>query len=336
MTLDEIAKQSYDLARRFYKPGIKSGNKVFIAGAHPAKVQKRNDRMAAAQALPFLRDLGQREITLGLLLRQSGNTAGNCGEMASVAASFLWENHPGTRVTRISLPREVDHTFLILGQAPRPGTTVDSLRNVSRDVPSYVVDVWAGVCCHVSDYPRRFGEQMLKWQAQGKRFLHPERGLVDFNGQGMTDFLAASLTPNDLAAEARQHTENLRAQQATAQFYDLVNMRQQWARTTMSAARNAWHAAPPHMKASASRQYSETQAMVRHATDPARMALDYYRAHILATMERGIRQLPRIAQTGWVLTVPSPNHPVPGPPRNLYRTTHYTHRVGHGRGSRRR
>jgi hypothetical protein len=286
------ARYAYEQTRNFYSSGVRSSNVVPEQGvADQATVADYTARMARAGGLPDLRDLpDQTTIAMGILLRQSNNTFGNCSHMASVAAASLWEHYSSVPVTRVSLPDAIDHTFLMVGATPPPPPgSLNSLRNCPPNAQSYVVDPWAGLCCHTSEYPGRLEAKMLKWQDTGVRYLDKNNRPRDFRGQDMIDFMNAPMTPLSLEQEKAQHWQRLNTQTATQEYSDWAAQQRSRANKSADEKFKNWQNAPNDQ--TLAQQYREAINMRNAFHQPGYLAMEYYKASALNSKRAEIASL---------------------------------------------
>jgi hypothetical protein len=194
-TSGSVASIAFIQARRWYKGATKSGNKLYFQPAEddatplPEGWAERSRRRGLGRGVadPFIgmvRGLHPNRfddrVAYGVSLRANEVRSGNCSEMSSVALSFA------ARLTRadaplwfVGLERPADHAFMMVGTVPpvpegSPGPVVSDLTHMTAGTTNhidglYVVDVWAGICCHASEYASRFSQQMHEWSGQGKR-----------------------------------------------------------------------------------------------------------------------------------------------------------------------
>lgn len=172
MPTEAQVRECFDLSRAFFKGGAKSQNKTYDAAVNPAKAGDA-DRIFAIGVLHGLpRDQTVDHVTRGDIMRETGNTLGNCLEATSIAASYVAEKLPDVPM-RVANSRGGDHAFLLVGPVPppldRPVRRWSELPN-QRD-GTFVIDVWAGVFCRAREYPALFAAKMQRWQAQGKRIV---------------------------------------------------------------------------------------------------------------------------------------------------------------------
>ena len=169
---EENVESVYQEVRAFFKGGVKAVNKTYDQQIDPAKSERVRTRSNAGALFPKVRDEAPTALMLGDVMRDTGNTWGNCYEAASVAASYFKERMPDVKLTIVTASPG-DHDWLIVGEDPGK-TTVRAFAEVSKDEPVFAVDVWAGICCRVGQYPDEFQETMGKWQDAGKRVVTPD------------------------------------------------------------------------------------------------------------------------------------------------------------------
>jgi len=180
----ELVEKCYDASRKFLKKGAKADNKSYDGNINWPKRVDADQRIEAGKALASIRESNVSYVTLGQLMRETGNTRGDCGEMTGLAASYVAEYMPDVNMAvgwawpiEGHRAMERSHVFLVVGALGNTPATVNELTNASEQERSYVIDVWAGVCCHASDYPEKLQEKMSKWTHDGKivgRVVDPE------------------------------------------------------------------------------------------------------------------------------------------------------------------
>ncbi len=75
--------------------------------------------------------------------------AGNCGEHAAVAYSYLWEHAGGSElglVSRVNCKKPGDHAFIVIGRDPNGDGSV-----ASWGPESLVIDPWGDLICKGTD-----------------------------------------------------------------------------------------------------------------------------------------------------------------------------------------
>jgi hypothetical protein len=118
----------------------------------------------------------------------------------SYAADFAASRTP---LWLVHLAQPADHHFMMIGPRPHhPAGVPPKITDLSylMALPpwdpqaTYVVDVWAGICCHASEYEMRFRAQMQKWSGQLKFVWHFDaEGWVDPAGSYLSGLLAADM-----------------------------------------------------------------------------------------------------------------------------------------------
>jgi hypothetical protein len=212
-----IARDAFVRARAWYKGAEKSGNKAYGGWLRvdeaewPAdladKIRRSRERAAQAQQKIFRTfnalsryDAGM-SAAQGRFIRERELKAGNCDAMTSVAISFAADEIAGaTEIWHVSLGGLADHAFMLVGPAPTlPGDAGVSIRDLNQLTAGvthganalYVVDVWAGICCHASEYEHLFSQQMREWGELRKEVFSPTDGWRDPSTPG---YLEVTLT----------------------------------------------------------------------------------------------------------------------------------------------
>jgi hypothetical protein len=178
--LQALAQQVYDQSRAHYKGGVKGANKrynpkIAFPASMTGKVATRATNAAAFMTAhatapnPWvLRGTGMLSfLGLGNLLLSTRNTFGQCMEMSAVATAFFHRLSHGP--IKIAITHEFDHAFVVIGILPPVRRTMSDLAHARADLDCWVVDAWAGVFCHVSQYLADFRFQARMWNAQGKQ-----------------------------------------------------------------------------------------------------------------------------------------------------------------------
>jgi hypothetical protein len=177
------ARNAYDRTRSLFSLGFKSANKQYAAnsGVSAAKRQRRSVNQLAAN-----NDMNQSSARAGNFtdvqrgnniiarFRQGNAIGGNCVEMSWVALAYFREQSQHTPAHIVCITNPGDHVFLHVG--PVPPTLSSSMParvwNLCSSVPlhwdSYIVDPWAGVCCHTRTYRAEFENKMGKWDSRQK------------------------------------------------------------------------------------------------------------------------------------------------------------------------
>jgi hypothetical protein len=214
------ADYAFRTSRHFFERGDKSDNKAYrpwelVDPAHwPAdladKISGRSeDRRTASDDIKALRamvpSIGPERVAHGRYLRREGMRFGNCGEMTCVALSYAADfSASGTPLWLVRMARPADHHFMLIGPRPHrpdgaPPRIID-LPYLMASAPehpeaTYAVDVWAGVCCHASEYAMRLSAQLQKWSGKGKHvWYNRTKQWVDPAGPYLTGLLQADMT----------------------------------------------------------------------------------------------------------------------------------------------
>lgn len=188
LPIDRKVEECFQESRAFLKGGAKASNKTYDFDQETERAIKAYGRIAASKILYGLREVQSSFVMTGQIMRETGNTFANCHEATCLAA----EKMPNT-LTAVAVSKPTgDHCFLMVGQYPHPGITTDQLTNMPKTTGSYVVDVWAGVCCQTSEYPAQLRDKMMKWQTDHKNIL-TENGQLTPTQWGETTY-SASLT----------------------------------------------------------------------------------------------------------------------------------------------
>jgi hypothetical protein len=169
------ARACYDQARAFYKRQAKSSNKVYRPPADMDKLMRRMSGVMLGISMRRIRGHGLSAIAAGRSLRSSLNTFGNCTEMSCVAISFALEHMQGEPVWICSLENPGDHTFVVVGDPVNiDGSTIEELQSTfNPNLPTYVLDVWCGIFCQVSDFYYDYIRKMKRWTDQHKFVMQP-------------------------------------------------------------------------------------------------------------------------------------------------------------------
>jgi hypothetical protein len=171
--------------RSFYKNGIKSSNKAYTTDQKSLippvpTLQKhvtRNANIAISErALPGHRTAGAEKWTpyvAGGDLLHSGDTAGNCGEMACVALYVA--------ISEQGVPRQEAFLWTLTAQQgwlpPVQGGfghSVAFLGSINDVDNGWIVDPWCNLCKHPDDYrDTSLTARLIQWEGQGKRIRVP-------------------------------------------------------------------------------------------------------------------------------------------------------------------
>jgi len=197
MATEAQARQTFELAREFYKGGDKSNNKSYFGtgrafdrffgvstpklniepgAALSDKQTARNYRMLENLSMDPTAGrsvVGTTPFEFGMTLYVQNDTRGNCGEMAALAVycAVAGVHVPADEVSMMTSTNTVDggffgggvrsfgHSFAVLGRGP----------NAAR----WVVDPWAGVWCSLDNYATELTAQLRDWLNKGKRIAAP-------------------------------------------------------------------------------------------------------------------------------------------------------------------
>ncbi|MET0499250.1 MAG: hypothetical protein ABW106_13380 [Steroidobacteraceae bacterium] len=85
----ELVQKCYKSSREFFKDGAKADNKRYDDSIDLKKSVEAGHRIDASDALASIRQQNVPYVTMGQLLRETGNMRGNCGEMTAVAAAYV-------------------------------------------------------------------------------------------------------------------------------------------------------------------------------------------------------------------------------------------------------
>jgi hypothetical protein len=178
MTIEGPVTMVYKRSRSFFKNTAKSTNKKYSeeSGVNPEKMSKRDDgRHSARKIIASIRKetSGTMWDAGALVASRGAGAGGNCTEMCYLAAYHFHQMAPHVPVKVVFVDDPGDHVFLIAGNLPqeyhnRPYNSVAALTRMSAGMDSYVVDVWAGLCCRTGQYAAAFSAKMGCWTRQGK------------------------------------------------------------------------------------------------------------------------------------------------------------------------
>lgn len=199
--------------RSLFKSGPKSSNKIYlpnsenlpgclqiseertkgaIASIELPKHAKRLEDRSAAQKMR-IKNLAPGMAGAAQLLdaREARQLAGNCGEMAILAAGLASEQDPSAQVWKCSLGEfdnqghKHDHVFCLIQPSMKellaagvkgmdlvylPGRVSD-LDAVARNLQFLIIDPWLNVACQANDYLTQVKAKLVKWDQAQKRIL---------------------------------------------------------------------------------------------------------------------------------------------------------------------
>jgi hypothetical protein len=177
MATEAQARETWDTVHKFYKRGIKSSNKTYVRSGpdmiyseevlEKHKRRKDNAELSLARRQNFG---GQLAEVAGASLYNSGNTAGNCGEMALVAMFVAVNYHHVQRaeVVHVTAKNTNHKAYSFKGEI-----TLDFGHSWIEIGPTlgvtWVVDPWADLWCRKDQFPQMMAVQLQKWTDQGKR-----------------------------------------------------------------------------------------------------------------------------------------------------------------------
>ena len=149
----------------YYKPNLKSGNKVRgDTEAERLRQQSATDEVNRIRSQPN-----------SLLAVQEGK-AHQCQELALLAVHHLWQDHalPAKILELGGDDDEVAHCVAVVGLAPHQLHSNMKLWHPD----TLICDPWCNIACQAKDYPKQFIDKMEKWENQGKLVGYPPMGFV--------------------------------------------------------------------------------------------------------------------------------------------------------------
>jgi len=209
MLQDQDAQWILQEVHEYYASGVKSSNKAYISMASDVpvamgaafdkhfqiwstrrmaeKAKKRNNNAyASGNTGDDPRDLlGGECKTLydwGVRIYNGGKraefTAGNCMEMAAVAAAIAIDKFhvapDSVYCAQIGFPG--DHSFCLLSEDWPRWRTVSQMVAGSGDADAYVIDPWLNTACPAQAYWETAWKRLCKWAANGKRIMWSGQG----------------------------------------------------------------------------------------------------------------------------------------------------------------
>lgn len=199
MISQQSANAIRDEVRDFYSYGMKSSNKAYVdvpravdyvAYDDPfelkwqtwttrmmaAKAASRNVNALVSRASAPDRPKNTSLYSWGKSIYNGGErsifAAGNCVEMAAVAAALAIDRHhvPGHAVYLASITRPGDHVFCVVSsKAP----TWPNVMAMAPDAPvasgAFVIDPWLNTACPGEDYKWAAFTKIGEWSCDGKR-----------------------------------------------------------------------------------------------------------------------------------------------------------------------
>ncbi|MCO5414701.1 MULTISPECIES: hypothetical protein [Ralstonia] len=149
----------------YYKPNLKSGNKVKgDTEAERLRQQLATDEVNRIRSQPN-----------ALLAVQEGK-AHQCQELALLAVYHLCQEHklPAKILELGGNDVDVAHCVAVVGLAPHQLHSNMKLWHPD----TYICDPWCNIACRAKDYPKQFIDKMEKWESQGKLVGYPPMGFV--------------------------------------------------------------------------------------------------------------------------------------------------------------
>ncbi|QTO52633.1 hypothetical protein [Burkholderia latens] len=171
-------------ARKYYKGQLKASNKIYINSAQkvvgvPPEYSRDGSALLGNGAAYYLKEEARKNysiygtINYGNHLLTNDIRSGNCGEMAAVAAKIIRSRFPAVKLGLAVLGDEdFNHGLVIVGDLPRT-TNASQWEQIDESFNGRIVDVWAGICCHVREYPALLRGKLLKWSSQEKYLVTP-------------------------------------------------------------------------------------------------------------------------------------------------------------------
>ena len=123
---EQDVRYCYQQARAFFKGGAKADNKFYdpVEFREKAKAAKHRIQSGKQLTADHARDeFPSHTIGYGQVMRETGNTYGNCGEATAVAASFVAQRMPDVEFA-VASTAPCDHAFLVVGATPMERLTV--------------------------------------------------------------------------------------------------------------------------------------------------------------------------------------------------------------------
>ncbi|NRO98876.1 hypothetical protein GWC77_23485 [Paraburkholderia sp. NMBU_R16] len=176
-------------ARNYYKGGEKSFNKLYLP--LDGTSSKSNHRyINASTSYTSMREV--RRMNYHRTPVQKGHTLfvgqskyGACHEMSNVAAFLINCRFPDADIYTIDIGSST-HRLLVVGQQPSRESIEHWHHQILSD--SYAVDVWAGICCPVNEYPEKIAIKLDKWGKSGKVIVEPGEPWTVFFPVGEKNF----------------------------------------------------------------------------------------------------------------------------------------------------
>jgi hypothetical protein len=137
------------------------------------------------------------------MVRQMNEAAGNCMEMAQLAALWAFEEDkmgPARgRCFLVRFERPADHCFCLITEKTVHDANYASLHHLAAELKDAIaIDPWLNVTCRLSAYTVNSNSKLDAWQAAGKRVARPqEDGSVAWVDPGKgykTQFIEAKVS----------------------------------------------------------------------------------------------------------------------------------------------
>lgn len=152
-----VTKVLNDIRSQYYKPNLKSSNKMKGSG----DIGSEMDRLQKAGAeIVRMRDqqITNSDFNVTDVIRDG--KAHNCEELARLAAYLLEDTGFPARVVQFG----AIHGVAAIGAGS--GALPADMRNWEPHI--YICDPWSNIACRATDYPDQFLAKMDKWHGQSK------------------------------------------------------------------------------------------------------------------------------------------------------------------------
>ncbi|KQV95836.1 hypothetical protein ASC87_04650 [Rhizobacter sp. Root1221] len=155
----ELVRETY------YKPNLKSGNKVNGDGGPEEVVRQEKARL----------EVDRIRLKTDPLTAAMQGKAHQCQELALLAMHHLQERGLEAQILELGGDDQaVTHAVAIIGPASNPLPA--AMTEWHRDV--YVCDPWSNIACSAREYPAEFTRKMQKWEDRGKLVGFQTKGFV--------------------------------------------------------------------------------------------------------------------------------------------------------------
>lgn len=155
--------------RAFYKFGIKSSNKKYILTESLLKSETLFDKAVRRNNNLFIANQKIRAFRKKTI--PSPGTAGNCEEMAKMAAKEVIRIKSTALLCAVDSPG--DHCFCVADYLPHSGSpkhVKDMFMDDSEG--AWVIDPWMNISCRFKDYPGMAASKLAEWSDQGKHIIY--------------------------------------------------------------------------------------------------------------------------------------------------------------------